>query len=510
MKTDGDAHKYSKGDLKQVIAKLNERNKELNCLFAISSIIEEQNHSMKRALQEVVKTLPPAWRYPENTCAQIILDDQVFRTDNYVETPWRQTCNLLVKGSTAGSVTICLLDNGIETTGAQFLKEETALLKAVAERLGKMIERYQTETALQKSNQRFRNLVENSITGISIVRDNKIIYQNKVQERLLGPLPRTHVLGDLSHIHPGDVEKVMQANHDIKAGKAPVHDLDFRLFPVSGDGDKRGLKRVSCRMMNVDYHGRGSILVNIIDMTQTMELEKLLFRQDKMASLGRVAAGIAHEIRNPLSGINIYLNAMEKLIDKPDSRPKVVQVIDQLQSASRRIESVIKKVMDFAKPGEPKFVCIQINKPVEDALNLTAVTMRKSDITIEKDFADKMPDCYADPHLIEAAVLNLINNAAEAIRMKESDKKIAVETGVTGGHIFIKISDTGPGVPAEYRNKVFEPFFTTKNDGTGIGLSLCQRIVTDHNGDLTIDNGILGGAEFRIEIPIRKDILLND
>jgi signal transduction histidine kinase len=239
-------------------------------------------------------------------------------------------------------------------------------------------------------------------------------------------------------------------------------------------------------------------------MTKSMELEQLLFRQDKMASLGRVAAGIAHEIRNPLSGINIYLDALEKLVDRPDSRPKVVRVIDQLQSASRKIESVIKKVMDFAKPGKPNFVHIQINKPVADALNLTAVTMRKSGIAIEKELADNIPICYADPHLIEEAVLNLINNAAEAMRKMDAGKKVAIRTGVTRDHIFIKVSDSGPGVPIELKNKVFDPFFTTKNDGTGIGLSLCHRIVTDHKGILAIDKGILGGAEFRLEIPIRK------
>jgi signal transduction histidine kinase len=245
-------------------------------------------------------------------------------------------------------------------------------------------------------------------------------------------------------------------------------------------------------------------------MTKSMELEQLLFRQDKMASLGRVAAGIAHEIRNPLSGINIYLDALEKLVDRPDSRPKVVQVIDQLQSASRKIESVIRKVMDFAKPGKPNFVHIQINRPVEDALNLTAVTMRKSGIVIEKEFADNIPNCYADPHLIEEAVLNLINNAAEAMRKMDAGKKIAIRTGVTADHVFIKVSDSGPGVPMELKNKVFDPFFTTKNDGTGIGLSLCHRIVTDHKGVLSIDKGILGGAEFRLEIPIRKDAHSSD
>ena len=314
----------------------------------------------------------------------------------------------------------------------------------------------------------------------------------------------------LENIHPDDVETVMQANRDIQMGKVPKQDLDFRLYPASGDRNKRVLKRVFCRVMFIDYQGRESILVNMIDMTKIMELEQLLFRQDKMASLGRVAAGIAHEIRNPLSGINIYLNALEKLVDRPDSRPKIDQIISQLQSASRKIESVIKKVMDFAKPGEPKFTLIQINKPVEDALNLTAVTLRKGGIEVEKDFAENLPACYADPHFIEEAVLNLLNNAAEAMRTIDADKKIVVMTGVKGDNIFIKVSDAGPGVSAELRNKVFEPFFTTKNDGTGIGLSLCHRIASDHKGVLSVDKSDMGGAEFRLEIPIGKGVLSSD
>jgi signal transduction histidine kinase len=266
------------------------------------------------------------------------------------------------------------------------------------------------------------------------------------------------------------------------------------------------MKRVFCRVMAMDYHGKESILLNIVDMTKIMELEQLLFRQDKMASLGRVAAGIAHEIRNPLSGINIYLNALEKVIEKPESQATVEQIIGQLKSASRKIESVIKRVMDFAKPAEPKMTPIQINKPINDALNLTAVTLRKSGIAIETNLDDQLPACHADPNLLEVAVLNLVNNAAEAMAKMDSKRKIRVSSGTSGSDIFIEVSDSGPGVPHTIRNKVFDPFFTTKHDGTGIGLSLCHRIVSDHKGAFSVAESSLGGAVFRIEIPIRKEV----
>jgi len=492
--------------LKNTIAQLTERNKELNCLYAISRIIEQQDLPLGETLQQIVNTLPSAWQYSRATCARIVLDNMTFVTDPFEETQWGLTCHLVVSGQKAGQLDVFRRPTVNSEIAPEFLKEEKELLEAVAGRLGKTIERRQTKAALQESEKRFRDLVENAITGISIIQDNQIVYQNYAQEKLLGPLPRKYVLGDYENIHADDVEMVAQTSRDIEKGEIPKLDLDFRLIPAGAEDDYPR-KRVFGRVMAIEYHGKESILLNIVDMTKIMELEQLLFRQDKMASLGRVAAGIAHEIRNPLSGINIYLDAMEKVVDKPDSRQKVDQIIGQLKSASRKIESVIKKVMDFAKPAEPKLALVHINQPIKDALNLTAVTLRKSGISIETRLNDHLPLCYADPNLIEEAVLNLINNAAESMARMETGKEIRVLSGTSETEIFVEVSDSGPGVPRELRSKVFDPFFTTKNDGTGIGLSLCHRIVSDHKGTLSIVDSDLGGARFRIEIPIRKDVI---
>jgi signal transduction histidine kinase len=223
-----------------------------------------------------------------------------------------------------------------------------------------------------------------------------------------------------------------------------------------------------------------------------------------MASLGRVAAGIAHEIRNPLSGINIYLNTLKKLHHQQGSEIQVEQILKQIQAASVKIESVIRRVMDFAKPSEPKLTLIDINDPVTDAINLCAVTMRKSGVKINKMLTNDLPPSYADKSLIEEMVLNLLNNAAEAMKTMETGKTIVVATSVEDDHIIIQVSDSGPGVPHEMRNKILEPYFTTKNDGTGIGLSLCHRIISDHRGSLIVTDSELGGAGFQIAIPIKK------
>jgi len=246
-------------------------------------------------------------------------------------------------------------------------------------------------------------------------------------------------------------------------------------------------------------------LHNIQREAERKEMEHIIRIQDKMSSLGRVAAGIAHEIRNPLSGINIYLNTLEKVYDKENQTEKAKQIIEQIKSASQKIESVIRRVMDFSRPSEPKYTPTNINQPIDEAIKLSAVSLRKSRITLEKSLAANLPHCHADPHLIEEMVLNLITNAAEATKLVERERKIAVNTQFKKNRIMISISDSGPGIPYDIRDKILDPFFTTKHEGTGIGLSIVQRIVTDHGGTLNIFSSQWGGAEFRIEIPIREN-----
>ena len=279
---------------------------------------------------------------------------------------------------------------------------------------------------------------------------------------------------------------------------------DFRFYPSDKIDNKHDMKWVYCRASLIEYQKKEAILVNIMDITRAKELEHLLRIQDKMSSLGRVAAGIAHEIRNPLSGINIYLNNLERICDRGGDKEKIKGIIEQLQSASGKIESVIRRVVDFSKPSEPKFITTNINQSIEEAINLSSVSLRKIGIKVEKNLAEDLPPCYADPSLIEAVILNIITNAAEAMRNIAEAKKIEINSSFESNHIFVRISDSGPGVPPDIREKVFDPFYTTKNTSTGIGLSICHRIISDHGGSISISTGKWGGAEFVIELPLEK------
>jgi C4-dicarboxylate-specific signal transduction histidine kinase len=223
-----------------------------------------------------------------------------------------------------------------------------------------------------------------------------------------------------------------------------------------------------------------------------------------MSSLGRVAAGIAHEIRNPLSGINIYLNTLEKICGRPGREATVRDIFRQLYTASAKIESVIRRVMDFSRPGQPHFARQDVNGPVEEALRLCAVTMRKGNVALEVELGEDLPPCRVDTHLIEQVLLNLLANSAEAMKNLATPRRIRVRTECAGSHVLVRVADSGPGVPAAVRDKIFDPYYTTKSDGTGIGLSISHRIVSDHGGRLTVSESDLGGAEFVMALPVAE------
>jgi len=363
----------------------------------------------------------------------------------------------------------------------------------------------QIDEALKESEERFRSLVENSIMGISIYQEGQIIYQNPEQQTLIGPLPRKYLFTDLDRIHPEDSEKVEKYYRNIISGKMKTLDIDFRFYSKKVYNNRSDLIWVYCRAIAIEYQGKDAILVNIMDVTRLKELENLLRIQDKMTSLGRVTAGIAHEIRNPLSGINIYINALEKICERDSDPEKIKKILEQIQSASSKIETVIKRVMDFSKPSEPEFDLINVNEPIEEAVDLSSVTLRKVGIQLEKVLSHDLPKCFADSQLIEQVVLNLITNAAEAMKDTDQIKKIQVSSSREGDTVILKVADSGPGVPIHLQDKIFDPFYSTKNGSTGIGLSMSQRIISDHNGTLKVHRGEMGGAEFLIEIPIKKD-----
>jgi PAS domain S-box-containing protein len=390
---------------------------------------------------------------------------------------------------------------GMGNKETDYTRSDLRQLSLLAHGMWRLIQRKKAEQAMKKSEKLFHDLMENSPNGIAIVQDNIIVYKNSNKVELMGDLNLMNPDID-PRFHRDDLGKVKAFIEQIFKNHLRQSEVAFRFFPHRTADSQETMTWVSCIATPIDYNDRNAFLLIFIDMTEEKKLQHLLTIQDKMASLGHVSAGIAHEIRNPLSGINIYLDTIDKFFKDPEKYDKTVSSIHAIRSASHKIELVIRRVMNFAKPTEPKFDLININDPIKEAIKLTRFTLNKKGIEVIQELDDRLPDCYAEPQLIEEVLLNLINNATDAILQIKSHGMIKVSSRILKNKIILCVEDNGPGIERDLKGKIFDPFFTTKNYSTGIGLSLCHRVVTDHKGKLTLKRSYLGGASFVIELPV--------
>jgi PAS domain S-box-containing protein len=236
------------------------------------------------------------------------------------------------------------------------------------------------------------------------------------------------------------------------------------------------------------------------------KLEQQLQTTQKLESLGILAAGIAHEIRNPLSGINISLSSIEHVCRhssglEPEKMEKIRLLMDHMNAAATKIASIVQRVMDFSKPSPPRMAMADLNEVIAGAIRMTSSTLRKRGTAIHADLAPDLPACRVDSGMIEQVLVNLLTNAYQAMERIEGEKHLEISSVVQDGQIVIRVSDSGPGVPPSIRGKIFDPFFTTRKDGSGIGLSFSHRIIAAHGGTLRVNTSRWGGAEFRIELP---------
>ena len=368
-------------------------------------------------------------------------------------------------------------------------------------------ERKRADDALRESEKRFRELVENSLTGIFIIQEGRVAYYNPEQQKFFGALLGDDNTIDYDAIYTEERVEFQQIYRDLLSGRLRTAELDFRFHATGKNAGQ--IRWAYGRASIIEYRGREAILFNLMDITRLKELEHLVKIQDKMSSLGRVAAGIAHELRNPLSGLNIYLSNLEKALHahpllESQEMEHVGKIIVQLKSISNRIEGVVKKVMDFSRPSIARLALVDLNQSVEEAVELCTVTLRKSGITLDKSLARDLPKCYADPGQIEQVILNLVTNAIQIMKDMGGPGKIGISSASVDNLLIIKVVDSGPGVPLPLREKIFDPFFTTRKEGGGIGLSISHRIITDHGGTLHVSTSEWGGADFTIEIPVDK------
>jgi two-component system, NtrC family, sensor histidine kinase HydH len=228
-------------------------------------------------------------------------------------------------------------------------------------------------------------------------------------------------------------------------------------------------------------------------------------RAERLAALGQLSAGLAHEIRNPLGVIKGSADMLNRKV--AGSEPLVAELAGYISSEVNRLNALVVRFLDFARPSNLELRPERISEIVDRAIEAANASIPNAGVKIERHYASALPDIPADPQLCEQVFVNLITNAMQAMQAQEDSAEktlrlvIAPETLHGESGVGVIVEDTGPGVPLELREQIFNPFFTSKKDGVGLGLSIVAKIVDDHRGSIRLENNTPHGARFHVFFP---------
>lgn len=364
--------------------------------------------------------------------------------------------------------------------------------------------RKQSEVALRASEARFRSITEAHPVPVMIVglKESAVLYASPGAEHLLG-VPHDmiiHALLDrfLAPEAREDLWKAMQEGNDVDLKEVVLNRADGSTLPAA----------LSARRIN--YQNEAAMVIGLYDLTernraaaQIAKQEEALQQSEKMAALGGLLAGVAHELNNPLS----VVLGQATLLTEGAQEPKVVARAEKIFKAADRCSRIVKSFLALARRKEPERKRVGLNNLIQASLELLGFQLRTENIETVLELEAALPEINGDPDQLTQVFTNLILNAAQAMQGWAGRRRIAIRSWHTQeNHVMVSIADTGPGVPQEIRTRIFEPFFTTKGNkgGTGVGLSLCLNIIESHGGRVLLSDTDGGGATFTLELPMAE------
>ncbi len=371
-------------------------------------------------------------------------------------------------------------------------------------------ERKRIENELREANEFFMNLIESSVDGI-IAADMKgnIFIFNKGAEALTG-YTAEEVIGKLhiTKIYPEGVAKeVMRRLRTSEYGGIG------KLLPTQFNVVNKDREEIPIQLSAaLIYNGAGSEIASVgifTDLRPRLTMEKKLqethlqlVSSEKMASLGKLAAGIAHEINNPLGGILIYSSLMmEDILEDDSKRQDLARIVQE----AGRCKDIVKSLLEFARQTEPKKEPTDINRAITDGLFFLVNQALFHNIRIVKELDPFLPFIRGNVGQLKQVFMNIIVNAAEAMH-GSGTLTITTSQSPDRKTVLIEFTDTGEGIPEDNLTRIFDPFFTTKDvgKGTGLGLATSYGIIEDHGGKISVKSKVGEGTTFTIELPIHQ------
>ena len=245
---------------------------------------------------------------------------------------------------------------------------------------------------------------------------------------------------------------------------------------------------------------------NALLFKERLRQNERMFRAEQLAMMGQFAAGIAHELRNPLTAIRSTIQYLEGEFDQGSDQKKLAHdILDEVD----RLNNIVGNLLSLAKPAESNPKPIDVHQEIERCVNFIEAKAKSQKVVLETDFQQDLPKLRFDPAELRQVLLNVMMNGLQAMPkggtlwIKTSYVAAGTHNVMSDGRILIRIEDEGDGIPTGLRQRVFEPFFTTKTGGTGLGLAICNSIVKRCNGEIGIDQAGRGGTEVNISLPVR-------
>jgi PAS domain S-box-containing protein len=350
--------------------------------------------------------------------------------------------------------------------------------------------------ALERSEASYVNLVESASDGIFTVdEEGRLTSVNKALERTTG-YTRVELVGQhFSSLLPAeDRNEMWMVFSATLRGERTRADIRYM--------DRDGVARYGAiTTAPIVEGGRVTGGLGVVrDVTDEKMLLEQLIQQEKLAAIGQLVSGVAHELNNPLAGVMAFA---QLLLASPAIKDDQRAAVETIHQEAKRAARIVNNLLTFARQHPPERTVTDINKVVSDTLELRRYALERDGVEVVEELSPDLPLTWADPFQLQQVFLNLVTNAEHAVS-DSNRRRIEVSTSVEGGCIVASVSDTGKGIPGEQVDRIFNPFFTTKpvGQGTGLGLSISDGIVKEHGGRIRVESEAGCGATFRVELPL--------
>ncbi len=475
---------------------LGERVKELTCLYETSRLIGS-DQSIEQVFEILVGLMQTSWQYPDITCTRAIYNGRVFATPNFKETEWMQSADIIVSGEKRGVLEVCYLEERPTIGEGPFFMEERELINALAENVSRFIERIGAEDALEKSEAKYRVLAEESLQGISMMQDGRVVYSNQAYadisgrtiEELMAYTPEEM----FQNIHPDDAEWLMESYGSFLNGKISAPRSEFRI--IHKDGTTRWVESYAT---HVEYEDEPALQIAQIDITERKKAQQNL--EEALDNAEFFVDLMGHDLTN----INQALSGTLELVLFDESlSTHTAETVNDALIQMKRATRLITNVKKFRSLDE----CASVLKPIDlERALLSAIQAVQEDfpekkLEVRTNIDSRRFTVNADEHLNDI-LYSLLHNAANHHPKEVVDVTVTAEVIDDSKNLRISVADDGNGVPDELKELIFSRISKKKEGywGTGIGLTLTKHIVDYYNGDIWVEDRVKGnhteGASF--------------